>query len=412
MHQRKIQSERVGCVKELLVATRRDICSMDIRLVAAICSILIGIAHPLCTELAKSAEIHICTSTGCEWTAKRAMPFKVIELTMTSQTVAVVLAAFTVVRTRSSIQVSVQELLDWRSFRCALPIGCLYGLGDLLQTIACNMASAPVVLIVGQSKLFLTALLSKFFLESAPHTSWHKWLRLLTISLAAVAAVDTSGGPIAEMSETMSGAGLALLKAALSSTGAIVSENLYKSRTADFWVVSFHVQSAMLMTSLSLLLLGYGGPSPKPLCPCTPEAGESTCLCATRSGKDLWTWIAVLAIVLNGYATGFFLKHLSAVCKAVCNLASSGVCCLACWICQLSSCTVTQAVVSGIVLLQSFDYALEKAEEGKTEARLPLPTPCRSQKESASNNSEWLTQYGAMGAKPGTVKQEIECWPQ
>ena len=28
------------------------------------------------------------------------------------------------------------------------------------------------------------------------------------------------------------------------------------------------------------------------------------------------TCLAMVAIILNGYATGFFLKHLSAVCKA------------------------------------------------------------------------------------------------
>ncbi|CAE7460540.1 unnamed protein product, partial [Symbiodinium natans] len=157
----------------LAALTRRELFSVDKRLLAAAFSIAIGIAHPFCTELAKTAQLKLCTNSGCEWTPKRAMPFKVITLTLTSQIVAVVLAALTVVRMRGSIKVALRELLDTRYFVKVMPIGILYGLGDLLQTIACNMASAPVVLIVGQSKLFLTALLSKllsrFFLEQTPH---------------------------------------------------------------------------------------------------------------------------------------------------------------------------------------------------------------------------------------------------
>jgi len=364
----------------------------DKRLLAAAFSIAIGIAHPFCTELSKTAELQVCSAGACEMTSKRAMPFHVITLTLTSQTLAVAVAALKVTLCRGSMQAGARELLDPRAFGSVLFIGILYGAGDLLQTIACNVSSAPVVLIVGQSKLFLTAVLSKLCLAACPALNHHKWLRLLTISLAAVAAVDTTQSMAEDFSDSALGALLALFKAVLSSAGAIVSESVYKKGAADFWVVSFHVQSAMLLTSLVLLCLDMTGEElpfsfgelffkgPYAPCPCMPTPGESTCVCSSRSGWDMWTWLAVLAIVLNGYATGFFLKNLSAVCKAVCNLASSGLGCLACWLCHLSSCSLTQALVSCIVLLQSFDYALEKAEE------------CRNPRKE-HDNQEWASQY-------------------
>ena len=57
-----------------------------------------------------------------------------------------------------------------------------------MQTMACNKSSTPVVLLVGQSKLFISALLSKLLLG----TSSGSWIRLMTISLASMALIEIS----------------------------------------------------------------------------------------------------------------------------------------------------------------------------------------------------------------------------
>lgn len=83
-------------------------------------------------------------------------------------------------------------------------------MGDFLQTMACNKSSTPVVLLVGQSKLFLSALLSKVVLDSQPNRT--NWLCLLTISLATMASTDISANDALAHSEEFKGALLALLK--------------------------------------------------------------------------------------------------------------------------------------------------------------------------------------------------------
>jgi len=369
-----------------------------LRIVAAISAIGLGIAHPFFTELSKSAYLHEFEGGVLVRDTRRVMPFHLITLTLASQTLAVLIAAYAVVYRYGSFKVAARELLDPRIDQ-VLPIGILYGLGDFLQTIACNKSSTPVVLLVGQSKLFLSALLSNFFLGSQLNCT--KWIRLLTISLAAMASTYISASDAPVHSEAVYGALLAFMKAGLSSAGAVWSERVYKgSGQTDFWVVSFRVQLSMLLTSVVLLLvnndyqqLGSGLFSGGPYVPCTGDirpvqCEEYICKCSTTTGWDWKTCLAMVAIILNGYVTGFFLKHLSAVCKAVCNVGSSGLCCVTCWLLGYVSCTPAQVCVTGIVLLNSGEYAVEKA------------SACSSTKRTEEAH-EWTTQYPkAGGAQP------------
>ncbi|CAJ1359409.1 unnamed protein product, partial [Effrenium voratum] len=231
-----------------------------------------------------------------------------------------------------------------------------------------------VVLLIGQSKLFLSALMSRFFLRTGATTNW---LRLITISLAACASAEISAAAsLGERSEEMLGAMLAFLKAVLSTAGAVASERVFKSQDAGFWLVSFRVQLGMLLTSLAVIAASgsagevwssgyFGGPLPR----CSDMTClDERCVCTSSSGWDWMTVLAMLALVLNGYASGFLLKHLSAVCKAVCSLASSGLCCVACWLLGLAECSPGQAFVALIVLVQSYEYAEEKARAPRMEA--------------------------------------------
>merc|ERR1719229_1559413 len=115
------------------------------------------------------------------------MPFHAATLTLGAQLTSV-LCSFLLVRIRlGSVRAACSQLLDWQSLLQTGPLGVLYGLGDFMQTLACNSASAPVVLVVGQCKLLLAALLSKLMLNNKQPVNW---LRLLIISCAAAAATD------------------------------------------------------------------------------------------------------------------------------------------------------------------------------------------------------------------------------
>jgi len=386
-----------------------DPCKVQLRMLqAAVWSMALGIAHPFFTELSKSAHLHEFEGGVLVRDTRRVMPFHLITLTLTSQTLAVLIAACTRAYLCGSVQVAARELFDPRMEKF-LPIGILYGVGDFLQTMACNKSSTPVVLLVGQSKLFLSALLSKVVLDSQPNRT--NWLCLLTISLATMASTDISANDALAHSEEFKGALLALLKAVLSTTGAVWCERVYKgSGQSDFWVVSFRVQLSMLMTSIVLLLVnnnpmelwatGLFSSGPYPVCSggLPPGCEGSVCACTTTAGWDYKTCLAMVAIILNGYATGFFLKHLSAVCKAVCNLGSSGLCCAACWAMGFGSCSIAQVCVTVIVLLHSGDYALEKAQAASCTKRTDLQVA----------NEEWTANYskGSTGAEKPKLATE------
>lgn len=353
--------------------------------VASFC-VLMGIMHPLATESSKTAQVIVCSETaaGLHCTAegsplaRMSMPFHGVTLNLAAELLAV-LSAFVVVSCgEGSVKRGLKRLLmrpeAWLQL---LPVGIAFGLGDLLQTAACNAASAPVVLVVGQSKLLLTALLSKMLLADKNSKNW---LRLLTISCAAAASTDISAdGVTVARSIELYGALLALAKAVLSATGAVLSESLYKSGDESFWVVSFRVQLLMLATNLMLLPMTsgdlrvlspgeffYGGP----LRPCEHLAGSSSCVveqgfdhctCTDRSGWDFMTLLAVFAIVLNGYTTGLMLKHLSAISKAVCNAMSPGALYMLYILLGFRPFSWAQANLLSIIIIASVEYALERA---------------------------------------------------
>ncbi|CAK8986460.1 unnamed protein product [Durusdinium trenchii] len=372
---------------------------------AVVFSIVLGIAHPFFTELSKSAKLYDFEG-DVRHGGRPVMPFHLITLTLASQTLSVLLAACIVVCKRGSWKVASCELFDPRHCHVLL-IGMLYGLGDFLQTAACNKSSTPVVLMVGQSKLVLSALLSKFILGSSIPAGW---TRLLTLSMATMALADISANGTLSNSDDDDylGALLALLKAILSTTGAVLSEREYKQGDgqSDFWVVSFRVQLSMLLTSLALLVYNnevtqlwtHGIFSAGPYLPCAdglrPMACGDHCTCATTTGWDRRTCLAMIAIILNGYSTGLFLKHLSAVCKAVCNVGSSGLCCAVCWLLGFSPYTYGQAAVSIIVLLQSYEYLVEKAAMASKEV----------------DDAAWAGQYSRITPR-GRVRPGCELGP-
>lgn len=372
-------------------------CPVDVRsMLVALCCICVGVAHPLATEGAKTALVFTCQRQddgGVECTTldsavdnpdlamRRAMPFYAATLTVVSEFVAVLGTFLMVTVCMGSPRVAAYQLLNVHALLRLCPIGFVYGLGDFLQTSACNAASAPVVLVIGQSKLLLTALFSRLMLCRKQRTNW---FRLLTISCAAAASTDISAGTAVNVlvqRAEFRGACLALVKACLSAFGAVLSERDYKDSSVSFWVCSFQVQLLMLVASLALLPwtfsawsslsfsdFFFGGPGDfcsEGLHLCEPSTPIGRCSCVDRKGWDYRTLVAVLAIALNGFATGLTLKYLSAVTKSICNAVGTGVFYVAYVCLGYRPFNVAQANVLAIVILSSYEYAIEKVHRSQ-----------------------------------------------
>jgi hypothetical protein len=379
-------------------------------LLASCVCVSVGVLHPLATEASKSGKVFTCQkdqsadgSVLCttdsyhdsgDLIVRRGMPFHPATLTVVSQLAAVTTSCCVVIVVMGSP--GWHRLLDIKRLIQIAPIGFVYGLGDFLQTIACNSASAPVVLVMGQSKLLLTALLSKFLLSSHGPTDWP---RLFVISCAAAASTDISAGMAANSVMSgfeVHGAMLALLKATLSSMGAVLSERDYK-KGENYWVLSFQVQLMMLCASVAILPwtcsaffdrslppmevfaeFFQGGPVveclPAGMIPrCVPRDTGASCSCLDHQGWDRWTTVAVVAIVMNGFATGIILKYCSAVAKSLCGALSTGVFYVSYVCLGYRPFNLAQAMVLAIVAVTVYEYATARHQRRVGAALEALP---------------------------------------
>lgn len=379
--------------------------------VALLC-VGVGVLHPLAAEAAKSARATTCRARpgGLDCSAegappsprdgargdgrRRVMPFYAVSLTITSELTSMVVAGLAVAYCEGSFARAARILLQPKSVLRLWPIGAAYGVGDLMQAFACNSASAPVVLVIGQCKLMLTAVLSMLVLGSRTPAQWG---HLLTISFAAIAGAHQGATKaLTEMAQAseIRGALLALLKAALSTSGAVFSERFFKERGESFWTMSFRVQSMMLATSLMMFAGRVGGEGPTsptdffrggpvPLCaaptPCEPGlAGE--CQCIDHLGWDRMTVLSMSAMFLNGVVTGLTLKYLSAVGKAICNALSVAVFYPAYVLLGFKPFDLTQAAIIAVIIVSSYQYTIEKANHSRAQFREVLPLAARRPK--------------------------------
>mmetsp|Transcript_145596 Transcript_145596/g.363136 ORF Transcript_145596/g.363136 Transcript_145596/m.363136 type:complete len:425 (+) Transcript_145596:56-1330(+) len=358
----------------------------------AILCVTVGVMHPLAAEAAKSTRLTVCTSqqgghvqcssvveTDGKDGRRTVMPFYAVTLTISAEVASVIFAFFATAASEGSIEAARKRLFTPRATFRLWPVGVAYGVGDLLQAFACNSASAPVVLVIGQCKLLLTAVLTMLVLGSKGPSQWGN---LTIITLAAIAGAHNGAthtySSVIRAAE-VKGAFLALLKAGLSASGAVISERFYKDSTEGFWVMSFRVQSMMLATSLALLLSmdasetpgSFGeffSGGPQPMCMdnggapwCDPLGGQ--CECVDKVGWDGWTLLAMLAIALNGMVTGLTLKHLSAVGKAICNALAVAVFYPAYVILGFKPFDLTQAAIIGVIIISSYQYATNKTKK-------------------------------------------------
>lgn len=404
-------------------------------LVATLC-IAVGMLHPIATEAAKNARLTVCTLEPASMgdalsdaaaAARRVicsrvgegvasvddrqfvMPFFPVTLTICAEAVTVLGMACVVAATAKSTRLALRCLFDADALLQLSPIGMIYGVGDLMQTVACNAASAPVVLVVGQSKLLLTALVSHLVLQSKESP---QWTRLFVISCAATAATDVGSSraatELARDSE-LRGACLAFMKAGLSSSGAVISERFFKSAEVGFCIASFRVQLMMLLTSVTLMLAGQapvmaaafftGGPFP--ICAefnrCQPTGQDVRCECVDRTGWNVMSVVAMSLIILNGFVTGLVLAYLSAVAKSICSALSVALVYVAYVVLGFKPFNLAQACHIVIIVLVSYDYAAEKAAARANLKKLSEHIPT-SQVESAPD--KFIGGYCAQARKP------------
>jgi len=365
-------------------------------MVAVLC-MGISVLHPFASEGAKSARLTVCTAYpsgiscsggaasgwagGGQDAAELAMPFFPATLPIIAQCSSIVLAFLAEAAGCGSLARTVRRVLRPREALRVLPVGLVYSIGDLLQIVASNAASAPVVLVIGQCKLLITALLSALFLRT--HAPRQQWSRLLVITCAAVAG---AGGCAAQartleaQESELYGAMLALVKALVSSAGAVLAERSFRASCDEsFFVMCIWLQMTMLATSLVILpLTGLSGALPAPsqffshgpgaLCtadsslPCDPSLLGGRCTCYDRLGWDHHTVLAVAAIVCNGLLTGLTLKHLSAVAKAACSTLSVAVFYVAYVCLGFQPFNLPQACAITIIIITSYEYVLEKVQ--------------------------------------------------
>jgi len=350
--------------------------------------IAVGLLQPLASELSKSALLTVCTedTNGISCTRApdgsessderlRVMPFFKLSLTLSSEFMSSVGCAFMALLTGGAAQrySTLKSLLDLEALVALWPLGLVYSAGDFFQAAACNSASAPMVIVIGQCKLLAVAIFSRLLIKNRRS---FQWCRLITISCAAaICAVATLGEAGSSLAQRVAlhGSLLALLKAGLSSFGAVFSERVYKGKAEDIWLVSFRVQFMMLATSCAMMpLVGreiLSQPStfirggPQILCPefnwCPPGVG-GTCTCVDRTGWDGGTVLAAATICANGIVTGLILKHLSAVAKSVCSAVSMAFLYVACICIGVRPFCTVQALAIIIISVSIYEYAAKE----------------------------------------------------
>mmetsp|Transcript_56355 Transcript_56355/g.104261 ORF Transcript_56355/g.104261 Transcript_56355/m.104261 type:complete len:390 (-) Transcript_56355:138-1307(-) len=313
--------------------------AISLGLVAITC-IVVGVLHPLATDATKDARLRVCEGSrhNCH-DGPRVMPFFPLTLTLASQFVSVVMSSL-VACLIFGRQETIRHLLDTKKLYALWPLGLIYGVGDFCQTIACSQASGTMVVIVAQSKLLITAAMTRALMGRKGHEQWSKLVWICVAAMASVYLRVHNTSMAMQKAGEMVGAVLALFKASSSALGAVMSEMYYKQVSESFWILSARVQTLMLATSLLLytreLQMGTIPWSisdalmtgPAPICSfdeglengwCDPSASYA-CQCVTHAGWDLRTCIAMLAIGANGLVTGLTLRYLSAVGKSICNV--------------------------------------------------------------------------------------------
>ncbi|CAE7529484.1 unnamed protein product, partial [Symbiodinium natans] len=148
-----------------------------------------------------------------------------------------------------------------------------------------------------------------------------EWFILFVISMSLVVfAVGTTSGQEVELRRgTLTGSGLALLKAGLSALAAVLTERQLKHGQYNVW----EANTLLKMQSFLVALLVFAAQSMSMEEACPEDKALITTPCIDKRGWDLLTYCVLFAEVGNGWLSVAILKRMSAIVKFVCKAAAA-----------------------------------------------------------------------------------------
>eukprot|EP00419_Tripos_fusus_P004059 CAMPEP_0172670476 /NCGR_PEP_ID=MMETSP1074-20121228/10327_1 /TAXON_ID=2916 /ORGANISM="Ceratium fusus, Strain PA161109" /LENGTH=436 /DNA_ID=CAMNT_0013487401 /DNA_START=33 /DNA_END=1343 /DNA_ORIENTATION=+ len=315
---------------------------------------LIGAFYPTLLDWSKTTEERstFLVDGELQTEARRTYPFSPISVVLVNDFIQLSIALCFVAKKDGLNQLFANRNL----VLTVLPLGAIYGIGELLTLRSVQKGSGPVYVVIANMKLVIAALMSRAFFGRVVAMPYMRWVELVLISLAA------AGYTVAEAQEAGSvgarwnweGAWMALAKSSLVAVTSVFCESTYKNNKFHsvlclqalwgFVTISclIGVSFAGLITSSfahelrdghgAVSLLG-SGPN-LPLCASSihaacleqlsaPGTTAIVCQCVNKRGWDAYTLLTILADLSNAVSSALIFKKLSAVAKYVCRATSA-----------------------------------------------------------------------------------------
>eukprot|EP00429_Kryptoperidinium_foliaceum_P005561 CAMPEP_0176020304 /NCGR_PEP_ID=MMETSP0120_2-20121206/9832_1 /TAXON_ID=160619 /ORGANISM="Kryptoperidinium foliaceum, Strain CCMP 1326" /LENGTH=504 /DNA_ID=CAMNT_0017353397 /DNA_START=93 /DNA_END=1607 /DNA_ORIENTATION=- len=274
----------------------------------------------------------------------------------------------------------------------------LFSLSLYVEIMVLSFISADVFKALEQSRLLVTALLSRYILVATQ--SWSEWNGLVLITFAAVGYMETKkleGQAIAEDGALAGapdlyaiGIPLTMLAVGMQSLACLLSERLCKSeKFLPFYVQKFFIELWGLL--FGLMMSGVLNPI---MLACMHGVESSFGINLGSSLQSLegnyfrnplhgwscvWAVVMLCCVTMKSWLTGLIIKRFSSVAKQCCSVTAMGITYFAvklhvcerrdigtffCWG-QMSTITVPMVVADVVLMLSVVSYVLAKRAHAK-----------------------------------------------
>jgi len=315
---------------------------------------LIGAFYPTLLDWSKTTEERSTSFVDGELQteARRTYPFSPISVVLVNDFIQLSIALCFVAKKDGLNQLFANRGL----VLTMVPLGAIYGIGELLTLRSVQKGSGPVYVVIANMKLVIAALMSRVFFGRVVAMPCIRWVELVLVSVAAagytVAEAQEAGSAGAQWN--WEGAWMALAKSSLVAFTSVFCEHTYKNNrfhsvlclqalwgfvtivcliSASFaGLVAPNFAHELHNDNGAASLLG-GGPY-LPLCASSVHAaclgqisalGATTgvCQCVDKRGWDAYTLLTIVADLSNAVSSALIFKKLSAVAKYVCRATSA-----------------------------------------------------------------------------------------
>eukprot|EP00929_Paragymnodinium_shiwhaense_P060353 TRINITY_DN30152_c0_g1_i3.p1 TRINITY_DN30152_c0_g1~~TRINITY_DN30152_c0_g1_i3.p1 ORF type:complete len:224 (-),score=41.97 TRINITY_DN30152_c0_g1_i3:114-785(-) len=184
---------------------------------------LIGALYPTLLDWSKTAYRKEIFPDGSQ-KEYRTYPFSPVSVVFINNLVQLIVAVVgvSIKEGPSAFRVSTSLALSM------LPLGCVYGLGELMTLRSVQKGSGPVYVVIANMKLVIAALMSRAFFGPRWSLPWLHWGELVLISMAAAMYTLAEAGQ-SGTDWNWEGAWMALAKSSLVSMTSVFCEHIYKS---------------------------------------------------------------------------------------------------------------------------------------------------------------------------------------